>query len=214
MAGCVTVLRANFRLSLPTDVWVTELSTRFPEATFRLLTGVPKEDRAIELGEIRCDDPTPVFSAFRDHADIVAFDQLLLSDERAVAKYEADEERLYEFLWCSSVPPEFPIEVQDGDMVFGITATREQFEGVVESLDASGFEYELLSVVHSDQDADLLTATQRAYLTAAQRKGYFDVPRTCTLAELAADLGVDKSTASETIRRATSRVVDQHLLVE
>jgi len=38
------------------------------------------------------------------------------------------------------------------------------------------------------------------------------VPRGCTLAELADSLGVDKSTASETIRRAAGRVMAQFLL--
>jgi len=37
-------------------------------------------------------------------------------------------------------------------------------------------------------------------------------PRECTLADVAAALDVDKSTASETIRRGTARVVDRFLL--
>jgi predicted DNA binding protein len=57
-----------------------------------------------------------------------------------------------------------------------------------------------------------LTDRQREYLTAAHRRGYFDVPRECTLAELADALGVDKSTVSVTLRRGTERVVGQFLV--
>ena len=39
--------------------------------------------------------------------------------------------------------------------------------------------------------------------------GYFEVPRDCTLAEVADTLGVDTSTVSETIRRGTARVLEQ-----
>jgi predicted DNA binding protein len=38
--------------------------------------------------------------------------------------------------------------------------------------------------------------------------GYFEVPRETTLAAVAMELGVDTSTASETIRRGTGRVLD------
>ena len=74
--------------------------------------------------------------------------------------------------------------------------------------------YELLSVVHAADDGALLTERQRECVTAALRLGYFEVPRRCTLAEGADELGVDTSTASETIRRAVARVMAQFLLGE
>jgi len=208
----MTVLRARFRMELPDDIWVAEVSKSFPDATFRLLTGVPKGDRAIELGEVRTDDPEAAIDALREHPDIVAFERLLAGDRRAIVQYEAIEQRLYRFLWESSLPPEFPLSVENGEMEFDLTATREQFEAFGAQLDATGLQYDLLSVVHTDEDRSLLTERQRECLTVAQRRGYFEVPRACTLAEVADALGVDKSTASETIRRGTARVLEQFLI--
>lgn len=199
-------------MTLPEDVWVAEVSTQFPDATFRLLTGVPKNNRAIELGEILANDPEAAAAALREHPDIVAYERLLVGDRRAITQYEAVEQGLYEFLWGSSLPPEFPLVVENGEMEFDLTATQEQFEAFGEVLDATGLQYNLLTVVHTDEEDALLTERQRECLATAQRLGYFDVPRECTLAELADELGVDKSTASETIRRGTSRVVGQFLL--
>jgi predicted DNA binding protein len=199
-------------MTLPEDIWVAEVSTSFPDATFRLLTGVPKGDRAIELGEILADDPELAAAALRDHPDIVAYDRLLADDQRAITQYEAEEQRLYQFLWESSLPPEFPLDVENGAMEFDLTATQAQFEAFGEVLDATGLQYELLTVVHTDDEESLLTERQRECLTVAQRRGYFDVPRDCTLAELADVLDVDKSTASETIRRGTARVLEQFLV--
>ncbi|WP_227739009.1 helix-turn-helix domain-containing protein [Halorientalis pallida] len=199
-------------MTLPEDIWVAEVSTSFPDATFRLLTGVPKGDRAIELGEILADDPELAAAALRDHPDIVAYDRLLVDDQRAITQYEAEEQRLYQFLWESSLPPEFPLDVENGAMEFDLTATQAQFEAFGEVLDATGLQYELLTVVHTDDEESLLTERQRECLTVAQRRGYFDVPRDCTLAELADVLDVDKSTASETIRRGTARVLEQFLV--
>jgi predicted DNA binding protein len=206
------LLRARFRLTLPAELWVTEVSQSFPDATFRLLAGVPKDDRAIELGEIRASDPQAAAAAVREHPTIDAFECLLADDQRALTQYEADNQRLYQFLRRSSLPPEFPIDVENGVMEFDVTATQEQFEAFGEFLDANDAQYELLSVVHTDDDTRLLTQRQRECLRVAHREGYFEVPRDCTLAELAERLDIDKSTASETIRRGTARIINQFLL--
>jgi Predicted DNA binding protein len=194
------------------ELWVHDVSTSFPDATLRLLTGVPRGDRALELGEVRADSPGEVAEAIRFHPDIVAYDEVYAGEERTVAQYEADEQGLYEFLWSSSLPPEFPVVVQDGEMEFEITATREQFEAFGTALDEGGRQYDLLSLVHTDEGESLLTDRQRECLAVAHRRGYFAVPRECPLAEVADALDVDKSTASETIRRGTDRVVEQFLV--
>jgi predicted DNA binding protein len=198
-------------MALPPDVWVHDVSTSFPDATLRLLTGVPRGDRALELGEVRGSNAPTVADGIRTHPDVFGYEELYADAERAIGQYEADERSLYEFLWASSFPPEFPIVVENGEMTVDVTATRPQFESFGDALDATGRRYELLSVVHTDRRESLLTDRQRECLAAAHATGYFEVPKDCTLAELAADLGVDKSTASETIRRATARVVGQFL---
>ena len=208
------MLRARFRMPLDADIWVTEVTTEFPEATLRLLTGVPIGDRALELGEVRATDPSAVVDGIRTHPDISAYESLHVDDRRAIGQYEAVEQSLYEFLWASSLPPEFPIVVENGEMEFDVTATRAQFDAFGTALDERDRPYDLLSVVHTDDGDDLLTDRQHECLTAALRAGYFDVPRGCTLAELADELGVDTSTASETIRRGTGRVMARYLLDE
>lgn len=213
-AGATIVIRARFRIELPEDVWASEISRLFPDATLRLLTGVPMGDRALELGGVRADDPVAGTDSIRSHPDISEFDQLYGDDQRVISQYEATEQSLYEFLWGSSLPPEFPMIVEDGEMAFDVTATREQFEAFGSALDDSGIRYELLSVVHTEDSESLLTDRQRECLTVAHQRGYFEVPRQCDLTELGETLGVDKSTASETIRRATDRVVAQFLLTD
>jgi len=206
------VIRARFRLALPTDLWIAEVSELYPDATFRLLTGVPKGNRALELGEVRTTKPATVSDTIRNHSDILGYEELYSSDSHVIAQYEADEKSLYEFLWESSLPPEFPILVEDGTMEFDVTATQPQFDAFGEMLDETGREYQLLTLVHTADRNDLLTTRQRECLNVAQRKGYFEVPRGCTLDDIAATLDVDKSSTSETLRRAIGRIVGQFLM--
>jgi predicted DNA binding protein len=129
-----------------------------------------------------------------------------------LAQYESTEQRLYGFLGRSSLPPEFPIVVEDGRFEFDLTATREQFEAVGTALDQSEFDYDLLSAVETANENDVLTDRQRECLGVALREGYFEVPRECTLGDVADAVGVDKSTASEIIRRGESRLLKRFLL--
>jgi hypothetical protein len=202
------MIRARFRVDLPGDLWVAEVSAAFPRASLRLLTGVPVDDRTMELGEVLAADPRAVVDRIHAHPDVVASELLYAGDDRALTKYETVEQGLFEFLGGASLPPEFPVVVEDGAMEFTVTATRSEFEALGDHLDAGEVRYDLLSVVHGGSRSGVLTDRQRECLTVALRAGYFEVPRRTTLATVADRLDVDTSTASETIRRGTARVLD------
>lgn len=57
-----------------------------------------------------------------------------------------------------------------------------------------------------------LTAKQRETLIAALEQGYFQVPRETTQQELADELGIQSSSTSETLRRATAELIANTLL--
>lgn len=198
-------------MTLPGDLWIKTVSEAFPDATFRLLTGMPVDDGAFELGEVLADDVAAAADAVRDHPDVVAYERLFADDRRALAQYRSTEPGLYEFLSESAFPPEFPIVVEDGRFEFELTATREHLQEVRAMFDASPLDYDLLSVVGTADPDALLTDRQRELLDVAVRRGYFEVPRECTLAELAEDVGIDKSTASGVLRRGQGRIVKSFL---
>lgn len=58
-------------------------------------------------------------------------------------------------------------------------------------------------------DDDLaLTERQRETLVLAQERGYFEVPRSATITDLADELGVSKQAVSERLRRGYARLID------
>lgn len=205
------MIDARFRIDLPERMWVAEVSTAVPNATFRLLSGHRTGDRAVELGEVTAENPNTIEDRITDHRNIESYQRLELTDERLLARYETTDTGLYEFARLVDVPPEFPIIVQNGRYEFDVTGTQTELDNLQTTLDASGLSYELLSVVHTDESEDLLTDRQREVLTTALREGYYNIPRGCTLSELASTLDADKSTLSRTLRRGQAQVLQWYL---
>ncbi len=54
---------------------------------------------------------------------------------------------------------------------------------------------------------DRLTAPQRETLRLAHERGYFEIPRKVTLADLADELGISNQAVSERLRRGCARVI-------
>lgn len=206
-SGEGAVLKARLRMTLPDGAWISAVSRAHPDATFRLLTGLARDEQAIELGEIVGENAAAAAEAVESHPAVEEYESLYRGPERSLARYTTEKSGLYAFLRDASLPPEYPIVVEDGRFEFEMTATREQFEAIRNGLDAAGVDYELLSLVGSETPAGLLTDRQREALDAAIRLGYFEVPRECTLTDVADELGVDKSTASGVLRRGEGRIV-------
>ena len=208
------MINASLRVELPEGYWVAEVSREFPDAAYRLLSGVRTEDTAVELGEVVAEEPRAAADAVAEHPHVVEYTRLELADDRALAKYETTDTGLYDFVEDSSLPPEFPVVVRDGWYELDFTGTRGEFDAFRAGIEASGFEHELVSLVESggdDSEENLLTERQREVLEAAMREGYFEVPRESSLEDVADKLGVDKSTASGVLRRGEARVLKRFL---
>lgn len=205
------MLQAQFRIELPSDAWVAALSRQFPAATFRLLSGLQTPDGAVELGEVLTDDPAAVSRAIESHAAVSGFVELAATDRTLLVKYATADATLYAFAEGLALPPEFPVVVRDGWYAYGLTGTRAEFDRLRRRLAAADCRFELVSVVGDGPADGLLTDRQAEVLTAAVERGYFAVPRTCTLSDLSAQFDADESTLSGVLRRAQQRVLSQFL---
>jgi len=198
---------STLRVELPADLWIAAVSASFPTATFELLAGVTRGDRALEFGRIRSEHPTQVLRAVESHEHITECERVLVDEHQCLAHYEVLDQRLYELMSDFSLPLEFPLTVTDGWLEFDVTVSNAQFTTIKSRLAAGSTGYEVLSVLHDRSPSDVLTPRQWECLTFALRRGYYEIPRDCTLAELAAQLQIDPSTLNDTLRRAERRIV-------
>ena len=208
------MVHARFRINLPADTWIADVSERHDSALFRLLAGLQIGGRVVELGEVVSESPDMVVREMENHEAIESVNRLGRSERRLLVRYESRDTALYAFAEEVALPLQFPIIVQAGWYVFELTGTQGEFDRVRTLLAEADCGFELLSIVGERPDADVLTDRQRNVLGAAVQRGYFSVPRECTLSDFAVQFEADESTLSGVIRRGTERVLSSYFAHE
>lgn len=171
-----------------------------------------------------------VVSCWFETEDFDALEESLVDDptiERAVHLTTIANRRLYRVTVVGKGRETsiMPLLVERGAKPLEITAThdgwrnrvrfpdRETFEAVYQFCrDRSvGFEFHRLyeQSTLAERGTPGLTDEQREVLDAADELGYLSIPRECSLAELAAELGISASAASERFRRAVQTLIEQ-----
>jgi hypothetical protein len=202
---------AKLRLTVPEGVWIGDLSRSYPAATLRVLAALADDDGGVGLVEVTGEDPNSVCESVRAYSEVTAVEVFTADEDEALLQFETTSPVLLLPAQGSGVPLELPFDICDGEAVWEVTAPGDRLSTLGEQLDAFDIPFEVEWVQQSIDDDQLLTDRQRELLTAAVEAGYYDTPRRCSLTDLADYLDVAKSTCSETLHRAESKVVKQYL---
>ncbi|WP_410765551.1 helix-turn-helix domain-containing protein [Haloferax sp. DFSO60] len=203
--------RATFSLCLPETVWIGDVSSRFPDTEFTVLAGMPVEERGVGLLEINTTDIESVVSAFGEYDTLTSLHILETQADRTLAQFETDEPLLLFSLSEVGIPLEFPITIVDQQVLLELSTSREHIAELEAQLTLLNVSFELVEVRQSADSESVVTDEQYELLETAADCGYYDTPRTCTLTELAENVGLAKSTTSEKLHRAESAVLKNFL---
>lgn len=207
--------RATLALSIPEGIWIGDISRSHPEATIRILAALADDASGVGLAELRAADPEPLIAAMRDDEAVTDLEVLRTADEAALVQFETTLPLLLFAAQDSGVPIEMPFDIEAGEATWTLTAPRDRIAELGEQLEAFGIAYTVERIETEGAETDpLLTDRQSELLTAAVDHGYYDVPRSCTLTELADAEGLAKSTLSEILQRAEGTVLKRFVAEE
>ena len=91
-----------------------------------------------------------------------------------------------------------------------VAPTPEAFKEILIKLEQSGLQPKIVEAGKFQPEGKTLTRKQERVLWLALKMGYFDYPRKVHTSELSQRLGTGASTLSETIRRGTRRLLEDH----
>lgn len=199
--------QARLRVDLPEGPWVADVSRDHPEAVFEVLTALPEEGQGFGLLQIRSEAVDAVLEAIRAHETIEEVSVIQRTEDAATIQIVTTRPMILLAAKRSGIPIEMPVEIRDGIAVVDVSAGHDRLSALGEQFSSMGIRFEIEYIqqrLHPDQ---LLTDRQRELLRLATSMGYYDTPRECTLTELAEEIGLAKSTCSETLHRAEEVVV-------
>lgn len=201
------MVEARLTLTVPEGVWIGDVSRSHPEAEFRVLAAVAGEETGTGLVELTADD-VPAVIADVESADDVSDVAVLDHDEdRTLLQFETTVPLLLMPMQGSGTPLELPFTLVDGRAEWTVTAPRERLSALGDQLREFDIPFDVEYVRRTLESTSLLTQRQEDLVRAAVDAGYYDTPRECSLTELAEDLDMAKSTASETLHRAEGTIL-------
>lgn len=203
--------RATLTLSVPDVIWIGDLSRRNPELRLRVLAAVQNSQHGVALVELSAPDTEDALAELRSYDSIVEVQRLSDEGDEVLVQLETTVPLLLEPLQQSGVPLEMPFTIQNGNVVWEVTASRDRLSKLGEHLDQLGIPFTVDSIYQEIESEQLLTENQWEILSTAAERGYYDTPRRCTQEDLADALGIAKSTCSETLHRAEERVIKRFI---
>ncbi|MDZ7688322.1 MAG: helix-turn-helix domain-containing protein [Halobacteriales archaeon] len=206
---------ARLSIEIPEGAWVRDISKKYPDAVFRVLSafagvGDEEEDEkehGVGIVEVEADgNIADIVRDISEH-DAVADVELLWTDEKdALVEFRTRRPMMLLAARRSNIPVRMPFEIRDGVGNWELTAQRERLSELGTVFDSMGVSYEV-ERVHRIRSEDFLTHKQREVIETALEMGYYDTPREASLSEVAEECGIAKSTCSETLHRAEERII-------
>lgn len=199
---------ATLTLSIPRVTWVGHLTREYPEARVRILAAIAADEGGVGLAELAASDLDGVLATVLGHPSVVDLDLLERGDGEALVQFRTSEPLLLVAARGSGLPLELPFEVQDGEATWSVVASSDTLSALGDQLDLVGIDYTVESVSQAVEVPEgVLTERQRWLVETAIERGYYDTPRRISLTELADEVGLAKSSASETLHRAEERLI-------
>ncbi|MFP8954068.1 helix-turn-helix domain-containing protein [Natrialbaceae archaeon A-arb3/5] len=199
--------QATLTITMPEQVWIQQVSTTYPEATFRVLAAVPGAETGFALVRIAGEDAPDVVDEMERHPQITELSLAQWSDNEATVHFETTAPLLLFSSRDSGMPIELPVEIQDGEATIDVTGSRDRLAELADQLEQFGLQYRIENVHERIHESQLLSDRQLEVVAAAVEEGYYDTPRRCSLTELAKHLDIAKSTCSETLHRAEEAII-------
>lgn len=203
----VRMAQATLTITMPEQVWMWQVSTAYPETTFRLLEAVPNADSSFTLVRLTGADIDAAIDELDGHAQISDLTVAGRTEEETTVYFRTTAPLLVFSSREPGTPIDLPIEIRDGEATVDVTGSRERLAVLADRLERVGLRYRIDRLEEQPAERQLLSERQLEVVVAGVDEGYYDTPRRCSLTELADHLGIAKSTCSETLHRAEEAVI-------
>lgn len=204
---------AKIAITIPETMWIAEVSTAYPDVTFRVVSTQYNDGTATGLFEIEGDDVVQILARANDKNDIVGLDLLWKNEDKAVVQVETDNPILLAPVSHVGVPLKTPFTISNGVASWDIFTSPSKLSELADEFDRLDISYDVESVREFDagENDTILTARQQEVLSIAFEAGYYDTPRKTSLTQVAESIDISKATCSDILHRAEGKIIEQYI---
>lgn len=203
--------QARLRIDIPEGPWIADLSRKYPEATFQVLTALPGDGEGFALVWIRSADIEDLLGEAVEHETMTEITVLERSETAATVQIETSAPMILLAAKRSGIPLEMPVQIKNGEATLDVAGAHDRLSDLGQEFESVGLSFEVEYIQERSHPDSVLTPRQEELLRTATTLGYYDTPRDCTLTELAEEVGLAKSTCSETLHRAEEKIVKRFI---
>ncbi len=152
-----------------------------------------------------------IIEDFEEAAHVQSYDVLNCTDQSLLIQHVMQQPAPYQMLHSVEVLPNYPLTIQNGWVIVETFTTQEQLSQLKAAFEMNDVTYDVVSITSLADPTTLLTDRQRRVVTEAFSRGYYNSPRECSLTDLAAELEISKSTASDILHRAEGHIISEFI---
>lgn len=195
------------QVQTPACAWCRLASTKHPDVGLRVTSYYARPNgSAMEVVEMRGPSWPQAVDDIKGLSSVEKVEVLEGTPQEGRIRVTARECSLPAAIEASGIVPQLPFDVAQGCDKWLLLSSKEHAKDFYESLRAKDVH---VDVVFSGEYAPeaKLTPRQQQILDFAVQAGYYDYPRRVTLTTMAQQLGIAKSTLSQTLMLVESEVV-------
>jgi len=202
---------AELAITVPEDVWISELSRQYSGARFRVLAATANTATGVARIEIIGENAGAACAEMDSYETVTNLTVFEREPGRRRLQVETTVPVLLNAIQTAGIPLDLPVEIRAGELELELTVPQETLSTLDETLTRFGISYSVECIRQETESESLLTERQQWLLREAVDRGYYDTPRRITLVELAEEVDIAKSTCSEILHRAEGNVLKRFL---
>lgn len=186
-----------------------DISVEFPDTEFKIFATIPTDNNLIEIVEITTSNGDALINHFENTSEVRSYEVIHSDNQTLVIQFIIPVSETYDTIRKAKIIPQYPISLRNGWFSKTLTASHERLSAYMSELEAAGIPSQIVSLTQTHDSHEVLTDRQWEFITEAIEQGYYDIPRDCTLAELAEKLDINRSAASKLRHRVESRIISE-----
>lgn len=201
---------ATLSLDISNRVWISEIFREYPDVRIYIEAFLLNDDLSYLVARFESSKPKEIVTWLEQKSNVESVDLFILKDHQATVQLQVFQTIILQTIIGAEIPIIPPIEITENIAYVEFVTTQDRFSNLLPDLHELGVDPQLKEIENAakgQNEITTLTERQLEVLEIAVGLGYFEVPRKATVEDVAREMNVNKSTASEIIRRGIRDLV-------